>query len=191
MSANKIIACLGIGLLVAIGLAVTDWWVRAEISHQAKVALYESEMKDRFAFDPDIQPQGECVQGDEFVGEWNVIKEYPGLLSGVPDGVGLYVHLTQDWVTWAYVGEWVGGKAHGRGKYTEYDKMNNKVLTKCDGMFEAGLPVETCNAYSRRFRIAPDMFSDSIAMDDLRIRLADLKQGCDHSMRVVWNYYEP
>ena len=93
--------------------------------------------------------------------------------------------LTSNWITWAYVGEWVSGKAHERGKYTEYDQMNNKVLTKCDGMFEDGLYVGTCNAYSRRFRIAPELYSGPIAMDDLLIRLADLKHGCDHTMRAV------
>ena len=53
MSTGKIIACLGIGLLAVIVLVVTD----SQVSHRTDIAFYENEMKDRFAFDPDVQPQ--------------------------------------------------------------------------------------------------------------------------------------
>ena len=186
MSTGKIIGCIVIGLLAVIVLMATD----SQISHRTDLALYENEMKDRFAFDPDVQPQGECVyNGRAYVGEWNLIKEHPHAGIGTLDGVGLYVKNSLPYhITWAYVGEWEAGKAHGRGKYTEFDQMDNKVLTKCDGMFEAGVYVGTCNAYSRRFRIAPEIFSGQIAVGDLLIRWPELERGCDHTMRAISDY---
>ncbi len=53
MSTGKIIGCIVIGLLAVIVLMATD----SQISHRTDLALYENEMKDRFAFDPDVQPQ--------------------------------------------------------------------------------------------------------------------------------------
>jgi|KNS12BottometaT_FD_k123_135149_2 hypothetical protein len=74
MSAGRVIGCIVIGLIAVIVLIVTDY----QISHRTEVTLYENEMMDRFAFDPDVQPQSECVQnGRTYVGEWNLIKEHP------------------------------------------------------------------------------------------------------------------
>ena len=86
MSVGRVIGCIVIGLIAVIVLIVTDY----QISHRTEVALYENEMMDRFAFDPDVQPQSECVQnGRTYVGEWNLIKEHPHAGTGTLDGVGL------------------------------------------------------------------------------------------------------
>ena len=85
MSAGRVIGCIVIGLIAVIVLIVTDY----QISHRTEVTFYENEMMDRFAFDPDVQPQGECIQGNDFVGEWNLIKEHPHAGTGTLDGVGL------------------------------------------------------------------------------------------------------
>jgi len=80
MSAGRVIGCIVIGLIAVIVLIVTG----------TEVTLYENEMMDRFAFDPDVQPQSECVQnGRTYVGEWNLIKEHPHAGTGTLDGVGL------------------------------------------------------------------------------------------------------
>ena len=185
-----VVPIIGLTVLVIVIIGGVSYFLAIPYK-EPPVSLYENKMIDRFAFDPDVQPQGECVQGKDFVGEWNLIKEHPHAVIGLPNGVGLYVYPSlpsHSVIGWAYVGEWVDGKAHGRGKYTEYDQMDNKVLTKCDGMFEAGLYLGTCNAYSRRFRIAPDMYSGPIEMDDLLIHVNDLKQGCDHTIRAISDY---
>jgi len=87
--------------------------------------------------------------------------------------VYLLVKWTSRRLSWAYVGEWENGKAHGRGKYTEYDQEHNKVLNKCDGTFEHGNYVGTCNKAKRH--------SDAISTYGLLIHKSDLSYGCNHS----------
>ena len=151
-------------------------------------ANYETKMVDRFVFEPDVQPKKSwtCVQGrvrhGHFVGEWKQRRSYPDTVIGIPHGVGLFVKTLSRRSSWVYVGEWANGYAHGRGKYTEYDQESNTVDKVCDGTFERGTYVGTCEKGGHPTHEISTKNRRSFSLD-LVIRTADLVRRCSHTLR--------
>ena len=72
-------------VFVCLGVVVTQF--------ELNKSRYKKEMIGRFAFDPDVRPQKECVRGRDsdfqYLGEWKFRKNYLYAVTGIPHGVSI------------------------------------------------------------------------------------------------------